>query len=142
MQRVLSQDIWREVSALARKAHRRQAAIAYVTLDLLHLTRGDDLITNASPSAIACGQTNAKLLKRLHENGVNVYDCDDLHAKVVLLDDITVIGSANMSSLSAGHLVEAGVLTDHHSIVAGVASLIEQLRKQARPLATQRLAAL
>jgi hypothetical protein len=142
MQRVLSHDIWREIGALARKARRRQAAIAYVTLDLLHLKRGDDLITNASPSAIACGQTDAKLLERLYENGVNVYDCDDLHAKVVLLDDVAVIGSANMSSFSAGQLVEAGVLTDHHSVVAGVASLIEQLRKQARPLEKQRLAVL
>lgn len=142
MQRVLSHNIWKDVAAQARKARRREAAIAYVTQDLLHLQRGDLLITNASPLALACGQTDAKLLRRLHERGVSVYDCDDLHAKIVLLDQVAVIGSANMSSSSAGSLVEAGVLTDQRSIVAGVASLIEQLKQQSRLLDAKRLAVL
>jgi hypothetical protein len=145
MQRVLTQDLWKEVSARARKARGRKAAIAYVTKDLLHLGRGDVLITNASTACIAGGNTDAKLLRRLSRKGVDVYHCEDLHAKVVLLDlphgPVAVIGSANMSG-SSGGLVEAGLLTDNPSIASGVASLIEQLKERSELLVTKRLASL
>ena len=143
MQRVLTQDLWKQVSARARKARSRRAAIAYVTRDLLHLRRGDVLITNASPACIAGGNTDAKLLRRLSRKGVAVYHCDDLHAKVVLLDlpagPVAVIGSANMSG-SSGALVEAGLMTDNPSIASGVASLIEQLQAPRNLLSQQQLA--
>jgi len=142
MQRVLTQDLWKEVSARARKALGRRAAIAYVTKDLLHLGRGDVLITNASTACIAGGNTDAKLLRRLSRKGVAVYHCEDLHAKVVLLDlpngKIAVVGSANMSG-SSGTLVEAGLLTDNASIASGVESLIEQLQNPRALLSKKQL---
>jgi len=123
----------------ARKARSRQAAIAYVTKDLLGFRKGDKLIVNASRSAIASGETDAQLLRKIHKRGVRIYDCATLHAKVVLLDDVALIGSCNMSSYSANCLIEAAVLTDHRSAVSGVASFIEQLFSQSNELHARQL---
>ena len=141
MQRVLSSDLWKTVTAQARKAKQRQAAIAYVTEDHLNLKSGDVLVVDASEGTIRSGGTDAKLLDELHHRGVILYDCHDLHAKVMLLDDIAVVGSANMSQ-SSGSLVEAAIITDQSSIVSGVASFIEQLKKKPNRLSSAKIAEL
>lgn len=127
---MLSDGLWKEVRSQARSARQRSAAIAYVTQDHLGLKRNDILVTNASSHAISCGETDAKLLRNLFKRGVRVYNCRDLHAKVALFDNKALVGSGNMSRSSAGRLVEAAVITDHVSTVAGVASFIEQLVEQ------------
>jgi hypothetical protein len=142
MQRVLSSDLWKTVRAKARKARRRQAAIAYVTQDLIGFRKGDTLMVDASTNAIASGETDAKLLRKLYKRGVRLYHCPCLHAKVLLLDEWAVIGSGNMSKSSADGLVEVGVMTDHSSTVAGVASFIEQLLPQSTELQAKHLAML
>src|SRR5580704_1480595 len=142
MQRVLSSDLWKTVHAKAHLSRCRKAAIAYVTQDLIGFRKGNTLIVNASISAVTTGETNAKLLLKLHKRGVHVYDCACLHAKVVLLDDLVIIGSSNMSNSSATALVEVGVMTDNTSIVAGVASFIEQLIPQSIELQAKHLARL
>lgn len=134
MQRVVSSDLWRVAKAHAKSARRRRAAIAYVTQDLIGFRRGDTLLCDASPLATSCGETSAKLIRSLHEKGVSVFHTEGLHAKVLLLDAVAVIGSGNMSNSSATALVEAGIVTDQTSTVAGVASLIEQLQRQSRRL--------
>jgi hypothetical protein len=141
MQRVLSSDLWKIVTARAKKAKHRQAAIAYVTEDYLNLGSGDVLIVDASEATIRSGGTDAKLLSELHQRGVLLYDCPDLHAKVMLLDDVAVVGSANMSQ-SSGSLVEAAIITDQSSIVSGVASFIEQLKKKPSRLTSNKIAEL
>jgi phosphatidylserine/phosphatidylglycerophosphate/cardiolipin synthase-like enzyme len=142
MQKVLSTGLWKTARAQARSARRRKAAIAYVTQDLLGFRRGDVLVVDASTNSVSCGETDAKLLRTLNKRGVNLYDCAGLHAKVILLDDVAIIGSGNMSNSSANGLVEAGVITDHASTVAGVASFIEQLLPQSNQLDSKRLAEL
>jgi phosphatidylserine/phosphatidylglycerophosphate/cardiolipin synthase-like enzyme len=134
MQRVLTNDLWKAVVAQARRARRKSAAIAYATQDLLGLGKGDTLLVDSSLNAVRHGETSAKLLRTLHQKGVSLYECPRLHAKVVLLDDVAVIGSGNMSGSSVNALVEAGVITDHSSTVAGVASFIEQLIAQSKEL--------
>ena len=141
MDRVLSSDLWKTVTAQARKAKKRQAAIAYVTEDYLNLKSGDVLVVDASESTIKSGGTDANLLDELHQRGVILYDCHNLHAKVILLDDIAVVGSANMSQ-SSGSLVEAAIITDQSSIVSGVASFIEQLKKKPNRLSPAKIAEL
>jgi phosphatidylserine/phosphatidylglycerophosphate/cardiolipin synthase-like enzyme len=141
MQRVLSSDLWKTVTAQARKAKQRQAAIAYVTNDHLNLKSGDVLIVDASEATIRSGGTDAKLLDDLQQRGVILYDCHDLHAKVMLLGDMAVVGSANMSQ-SSGSLVEAAIITDQSSIVSGVASFIEQLKKKTNRISTAKIAEL
>ena len=134
MQRVLSKDLWTEVRKQARSSKTRKAAIAYVTRDLVGFRKGDTLVVDASTLAIKNGETSAPLLRKLHMKGVQLYDCADLHAKVMLLDDMAIIGSGNMSSSSDNRMVEAALISDHGSVVAGVASLIEQLVKQSSQL--------
>lgn len=142
MQRVLSSDLWKTIRAQAQKARRRKAAIAYVTRDLVGFRKADVLIVDASERSIACGDTDAKLLRTLQRRGVLLYHCADLHAKVLHLDDVAVIGSGNMSASSAGGLVEAAVMTDHSSVVAGAASFLEQLIRQSDDLDEPRIAQL
>jgi phosphatidylserine/phosphatidylglycerophosphate/cardiolipin synthase-like enzyme len=142
MQKVLANNLWKTVAVQARQARRKQAAIAYVTQDLLGLRKGDTLLVDASVYAVRNGETSAKLLRTLQRKGVILYECPRLHAKVLLLDDVAVIGSGNMSNSSANGLVEAAVITDHSSTVAGVASLIEQLISQSTRLTAERIATL
>jgi phosphatidylserine/phosphatidylglycerophosphate/cardiolipin synthase-like enzyme len=106
------------------------------------IRKGDTLLVNASKYAVRNGETSAKLLRALHKKGVHIYDCARLHAKVILLDDVAVISSGNMSGSSANGLVEAGGMTDHGSTVAGVASFIEQLLPQSKQLTAKGIAAL
>lgn len=141
MHRVLSSDLWKSVTAVSNKAKHRQAAIAYVTEDYLNLRSGDVLIVDASEATIRSGGTDARLLQDLHRRGVALYHCADLHAKVMLLDDIAVVGSANMSQ-SSGSLVEAAIITDQSSIVSGVASFIEQLKRARHRLTAPKIAEL
>lgn len=142
MQKVLSSDLWKTVRAQAQKSRCRKAAIAYVTKDLIQFRKGDLLVMDASPQAISCGETDAKLLRTLDKKGVSLYHCAGLHAKVLLLDDVAVISSGNLSNSSANGLVEAGMITDHGSTVAGVASFIEQVLAQSRELEANRIATL
>jgi hypothetical protein len=142
MQKVLSSDLWKTVRAQAQKARCRKAAIAYVTEDLIRFRKGDLLVMDASPKAIRCGETDARLLRTLDRRGVCLYHCAGLHAKVLLLDDVAVISSGNLSKSSANGLVEAGMITDQGSTVAGVASFIEQVLAQSKELKANRIATL
>lgn len=134
MLRVLSKGLWTEIRARARKAERRKAAIAYVTQNFIGLRKADVLVVDASEYAITNGETDAPLLRKLLKKGVRLYSCADLHAKVLLMDNTAVVSSANMSRASAITKVEAGLISDQPSIVAAVASLIEQLVQQSREL--------
>jgi hypothetical protein len=142
MQRVLSNDLWTEVRRRARASKSRKAAIAYATRDLVGFRNGDKLVVDASVLAIRNGETDAKLLRKLHKEGVQLYDCVDLHAKILVLDDVAIIGSGNMSSSSELRMVEAALISNQDSVVAGVASLIEQVIKQSTRLTGKRIAEL
>lgn len=116
MQQVLTDKIWREVAKRARSAQNRKAAIAYVTKDDVGLRAGDVLVTDASIRAIRSGQTDAKLLGKLHDAGVVIYCREGLHSKVALFGKHAIVGSANMSG---SNLIEASVITDNATIVSG-----------------------
>lgn len=124
MDRVLTSEIWSEVKRRARTAKTRKAAIAYVTKDLIGLQSGDILITDASERSIRSGQTNAQLLRKLIAEGVVIHSHGGLHCKIVLLDKVAAIGSANMSGSG---LIETSVITDNPNIRSGIASFIAQL---------------
>jgi hypothetical protein len=121
VQRVLSNDLWKEVRKRARASHLRKGAIAYVTRDLVGFRKGDTLVVDASVLAIKNGETDAPLLRKLRKKRVQIYDCADLHAKILLLDDVAIVGSGNMSSSSENRMVEAALISDHGSVVAGIA---------------------
>lgn len=90
---------------------------------------GDILVCDASDLMIRTGQTDAKLLKRLHDDGVAVNSVPGLHSKVMILGTHAILGSANMSGSRS---IEASVVTDRTQVRSGVASYIAQL---ARPTA-------
>jgi hypothetical protein len=142
MQRVLSNDLWTEIRKRARASKSRKGAIAYATLVLVGFREGDILVVDASARAIQNGETDARLLRKLHKKGVQIYDCADLHAKILLLDDVAIISSGNMSLSSEKRMVEAALISDHGSAVAGVASLIEQLVRRSSQLDEKQIAQL
>jgi hypothetical protein len=121
---VLTDKIWSVVANHARSAPTRQTAIAYVTTDDIGLRAGDVLVTDASPRAIRSGQTDAKLLRKLHGAGVVIYSRESLHSKVALFGKHAIVGSANMSG---SDLIEASVITDNPVVVSGVAAFIKKL---------------
>jgi hypothetical protein len=139
LNQVLTNMIWREVARRARSAPTRKAAIAYVTTDEIGLRAGDVLITDASERAIRSGQTDAKLLRKLHGGGVNIYNREGLHSKVALFGNHAIVGSANMS---ASNLIETSVITDNPVIPSGVAAFIEMLSTKRSRLGAARIAEL
>jgi hypothetical protein len=136
---VLTDKIWRGVAKRARSAPTRKAAIAYVTTDEIGLRTGDVLITDASERAIRSGQTDAKLLRRLHAAGVIIYNREALHSKVAVFGKYAIVGSANMSG---SDLIEASVITDNPVIASGVAAFIEMLSTKRNKLDAARIAEL
>jgi hypothetical protein len=131
MLEVVSDDLWMRIEALAKKAPYRYGAIAYVTNDT-HITFGDGdvLVVDASDDAVSSGQTSAKVLQAAYTRGAELYSVDGLHSKVLALGRVAVVGSGNMSSSSANQLVEAAIITDSPSAVAGVLAFIDELKKQ------------
>lgn len=125
MEQVLSDGLWDDLRKRAKKAKKKRAAIAYVTENHLSLGCGDILVVDASDGAIKSRATSAELLTTLDAEGVEIYSLPGLHAKVALLDDVAVIGSANSSPNSEGHLIEASLVTDSPLIVAKLQQLIK-----------------
>lgn len=139
MNRLLTQNLWPAISKLAKNSLKR-AAIAYVSSDEhIQFGEGDLLVCDASTNAIRSGQTSASVLKRAFERNATVYSLPGLHAKVVLLNEKALIGSANASDSSARNLIEAALLTDQPSIVTMAQSLVNQLASQATILTEKKI---
>jgi hypothetical protein len=139
MNRLLSYNLWPTISKLAKNSVKR-AAIAYVSNDVhLQFGDGDLLVCDASQAAIKAAQTDAQVLKRAFDRGATLYSLTGLHAKILLLNEKAIIGSANVSGMSASNLVEAALLTDQPSVVAMAQALVGQLASQAILLTEKRL---
>ena len=135
MQQLLSNDVWDTIAARSRRAARRQYAIAYVTdTRPLNLRRGDTLIVDASREAIQSGQTSAKLLLAAKRKKCNVLSLPSLHAKVSILGDVVVVGSANASPNSQKRLTEAALLTDDPATVSSAKAFVYALSQYAERL--------
>lgn len=133
---VIADNYWGEVARIAKGARRKQAAIAFVTRDLVGFRRGDRLIVNASEKQIANGSTDARLLLALQKKGVEIFGCDNLHAKVLVLGNYAVIGSGNMSVHSKSWL-EAAYLTNDAIAVAGAKAFLEKVVSDVEPPMTR-----
>src|SRR5688572_7885217 len=98
MNELLSKSLWPRLRELAKSAHRKHAAIAYVTDDrFVVFGEGDVLITDASDGAITSGQTSATVLKAALKRGAKIVSIPGLHAKLYVFDRYAIIGSANLS---------------------------------------------
>jgi hypothetical protein len=126
---LLSKGLWNEIMKRAADSKTRRAAIAYVsTKQFLDFGKGDVLIADASDVAIAAGVTSARVLERALNRGAKVYSRARLHAKVVLLDEFAIVGSANLSRSSANSLVEASWITNERRTRKLVQKFIESLQ--------------
>src|SRR5687768_9182913 len=124
MLRLLSDDLWSEIEARSRRRGNKLAAIAYVSSDsVIRFGDGDTLVVDASDAASRTGQTTARLLRSAYSRGAEVVNLPGLHAKLLVVGGIAVVGSANLSANSR-RLFEAGVLSDEPRLVPGTVQLI------------------
>jgi hypothetical protein len=133
MQKVLTTNLWAEIQRLASKSKTKKGAIAYVATDkYLKFDKGDTLIVDASDNAIACGQTSALVLRRAYKRGAKIFSSDRLHAKFLILDNVAIIGSANLSASSANELIEVAVVSDNPPLISSLSAIHDQLSRQCR----------
>lgn len=131
MKQLMSDELWPTIERLACYATTRRGAVAFVTADdIVEFGEGDVLVTDASRPAIASGLTSARLLHRAFRRGAELYSLPGLHAKVMVLDDIAVVGSANISNSSRKHLIEAAWVTDDVTARGAALSMIAQLARK------------
>jgi hypothetical protein len=75
--------------------------------------------------------TSARALRSFFQSGAKIYSFDGLHAKLLVIDEMAVIGSANLSENAGVNTCEASLLTDDLQVLALIQSFIEQLRLSA-----------
>lgn len=137
--RLLTSNLWKDAAAIARTAKTRYAAIAYVSTDTVKFKKGDVLITDASEATIASCGTVVSVLQAAYDRGAAIYSFPYLHAKVLLLDDWVIVGSANLSTTSAIDLEECAILTKDRKLVGQAKAFLQQLREQSQLLTKERL---
>lgn len=112
--------VWKEITPLVRSCRsRRRVAMAYLGADaprLLPMRRGDQLIVAATVANARAGAINPDAIDRYLSVGVRVMAHPDLHAKVLRLGDVTIVGSANASATSES--LQEGVVIDRSMSVA------------------------
>ena len=118
----LHSGIWERITALTKKQSGKcQVAVAYFgkhASELLPLEKGSTLVVDMSRKAVGSGQTNPSEIIKLLKNGVEIHSVENLHAKVFVLGKSAIVGSTNVSQLSAGSLIEAAIETTDAAIVA------------------------
>lgn len=126
----LSRDIWPQLTGATRHCQQRCAvAVAYFgkgASGLLPLAKGSRLVVDASERSVSSGQTCPADLIKLVKRGVAIYSVPNLHAKVFVLGRTAYIGSANVSSRSASHLVEAVVRTTERGTVRASRQFVQR----------------
>lgn len=134
MKALLSDDLWKDLSARSADHQRIRAAIAYVTTSYLDFRAGDILVCDASDDAIKGGLTSAATLRSFTDKGAEVYSYDGLHSKVAVIDDLALIGSANLSENAGVFTCEAWLLTDDQQVVGLVQGFVETVKGEAEPV--------
>ncbi len=132
---MITDRIWSRVTRLIQGQPAKIAAFAYVSKGApLSFGDGDTLICDATDRAIKSGQTDAQSLRRFFGNGAKRFSCQDLHAKVMVSGEITVIGSANLSSSAETTLVEAVLVTRRARLRSQALALIESIKTESVPI--------
>lgn len=135
MLRVVSKGLWAVIARKSHEAGSRRAAIAYLgESPPIRFGTDDVLIVDASDASIKTGRTSAKVLQRFQKAGAQLWSHPNLHAKVMLIDDWAVVGSANASSQSQNAYVEAAVITDRPDIASQVERFIFELKQRSQPI--------
>lgn len=115
----LSDNLWETLTKLSKKSKRTKVAVAYFgtrASQQLILKKGDVLLVAMDLNNVKAGQVNPHEIQILYDKGVSIFNLSNLHAKIYLFDETTVISSANVSSYSANHLIEAAIVTNDKTI--------------------------
>jgi phosphatidylserine/phosphatidylglycerophosphate/cardiolipin synthase-like enzyme len=135
MQKILTDNIWQQISHLTQKAKRKIAALAYVSSpSYLSFRKGDLLICDASDQAIRSGETSATVLEQFFKAGAEIYSCPCLHAKALIFDRTALIGSCNLSQSSAEVLRELALLTSDTSTRSQILAYIHSIKDSSLPV--------
>ena len=120
---------WTSIERNAVKAQHKIAAVAYVSDDTrVKFGHGDTLVVDASDEQIRSGATSAHVLDRTVRRRAQVYSLPKLHAKLMVFDNIVIIGSANISG-SSTTLKEVGLVSDSPKLVENALSIIDALKR-------------
>lgn len=129
MIKFISDNLWATLHSLSKKSKQTKVAVAYFgtgASDQLSLKKGDILLVAMDLGNIRAGQVNPHEIQKLYDKGVLIFNLPNLHAKIYLFDKTAIITSANVSSHSANHLLEAAILTDDKSIFQNAETFINQ----------------
>ena len=131
-QELITSDVWPRITAEAKKAAKRShVAVAYFGTGasrMLPLRKGSTLIVDMSLGAVTAGQTRPSEVLTLINHGVEVHSVENLHAKVFVLGNRTLVGSSNVSGNSARNLIEAAVSSDNRKLASACRSFVKGLR--------------
>lgn len=130
MKTLLSDDLWTDLSRQSADHKRIRAAISYVTARHLDFREGDLLVCDASDDAIKGGLTSASVLRAFFDQGAEIYSYDGLHSKVAVIDNRSLIGSANLSENAGVGTCEASLLTDDSQITGLILGFIEKIKNE------------
>jgi hypothetical protein len=122
--------LWHELSSRIPKAKKVRAAVAYLGkggATLLPLRKGDVLVVNMSLGRVRAGATDPKEVRKLLKRGVSVFSRGSLHAKFLVIDNVVIAGSSNVSNHAKNDLDEAAVLTNDTATVQRARSTFEKL---------------
>ena len=131
MSQLVTKAVWRKITTAASDAKKPSfAAVAYFGSKgdkLLPLIAGSKLVVDASLGAVTTGITDPKALRRLHNDGVNVFSLPLLHAKAFAFDSIGFVGSSNASANSANRLIEANIAIADSKTLKGIRNFVQSL---------------
>jgi hypothetical protein len=123
-------NVWPEITSLVKKGHENKVAVAFVAKGarkLLPLKRGDTILVDMSLGRVRSGATNPFAVEEFLNQGVSVYTCSRLHAKVFVLGSRAVVGSSNVSDAANSVLEEAVLITNETGVVSAAKKFIEEL---------------
>lgn len=126
---LVTSNIWRLITKTVKShASKSMVAVAYFgqnAASMLPLKKGSTLLVDASEKAIKSGQTCPAELLKLYYKGVKVYSLENLHAKIYVVGNTLLIGSANVSGNSSIRLQEAIIKTNDRQAVNDAKAFIE-----------------
>ncbi len=126
---LVTSNIWRLITKTV-KSHpsKSMVAVAYFgqqAANMLPLKKSSTLLVDASEKAVKSGQTCPAELLKLYYKGVKVYSLENLHAKIYVVGNTLLIGSANVSGNSSKVLQEAIIKTNDKQAINDAKAFIE-----------------
>ncbi len=137
-------SVWGRITEHVTTSGPRRIVVAYLGASaptLLPLERGDLLIVAATIANARAGAINPEVIKHYIDAGVRVMAHQRLHAKVMRLGAVTIVGSANASATSAS-LEEAVVISRSLKLARDVDRFIDEIETDSIPIDDALLASL